>query len=52
MFGTFIAGLAVMMFLYCFMMSVIARLNPLSFIRKYAPSMLQVLSMIYRESAC
>lgn len=45
MFGTFIAGLAVMMLLYCLMMSTIARLNPLPFIRKYAPSMLQVFSM-------
>lgn len=45
MFVTFLFGLACMMAFYCLMMLVLARLNPLPFLRKYAPVMLQVFSM-------
>ncbi|MCR5022763.1 MAG: cation:dicarboxylase symporter family transporter [Lachnospiraceae bacterium] len=45
MFGTFILGLLSMMVVYCLLMVIIGRLNPIPFIRKYAPSMLQVFSL-------
>lgn len=45
MFGTFLFGLACMMAVYCLMMLALARLNPLPFLRKYAPVMVQVFSM-------
>jgi Na+/H+-dicarboxylate symporter len=45
MFGTFLFGLACMMAIYCLMMLALARLNPLPFLRKYAPVMVQVFSM-------
>ena len=45
MFGTFLFGLSCMMAVYCLMMVILARLNPLLLLRKYAPVMLQVFSM-------
>lgn len=45
MFGTFLLGLVIMMVVYSVMMILIARLNPLTFLRKYAPVMLQVFSL-------
>nr|MCR4689568.1 dicarboxylate/amino acid:cation symporter [Saccharofermentans sp.] len=45
MFGTFLLGLAVMMCIYCLILILFGRLNPLPFIKKYAPSMLQVFSL-------
>ena len=45
MLGTFLFGLVCMMAVYCLMMLVLARLNPLPFLKKYAPVMLQVFSM-------
>lgn len=45
MVGTFLFGLACMMAVYCLMMLLLARLNPLPFLRKYAPVMVQVFSM-------
>ncbi|MBR4656245.1 MAG: dicarboxylate/amino acid:cation symporter [Oscillospiraceae bacterium] len=44
-FGTFLFGLVCMMAVYCLMMPALARLDPLPFLRKYAPVMLQVFSM-------
>ena len=44
-FGTFIAGLFVMMLIYALMMIILARLNPLIFIKKYAVTMLQVFTL-------
>ena len=38
-------GLAAIMLIYCLMILVLARLNPIPFIQKYAPTMLQVFSM-------
>ena len=45
MLGTFIFGLLIMMVVYSLMILLIGRLNPLPFVRKYAPYMLQVFSM-------
>ncbi len=45
MFAAFLLGLAAMMAVYCLLMILIGRLNPLPFIRKYAPVMLQVFSL-------
>ena len=45
MMGTFILGLMTMMVFYCILMTVIGRINPVPFVRKYAPTMLQVFSM-------
>lgn len=45
MFATFLFGLVCMMGMYCLLMVVLARLNPLPFLRKYSPVMLQVFSM-------
>lgn len=41
----FIFGLAAIMLVYCLMLLVLGRLNPLPFVRKYSPTMLQVFSM-------
>ncbi len=45
MFATFLLGLAAMMGVYCLLMIIIGRLNPLPFVKKYAPTMLQVFSL-------
>lgn len=41
----FIFGLMMIIVVYCLMMAVLARLNPLTFIKKYASTMIQVFSM-------
>jgi len=41
----FIFGLAAIMLVYCLMLLVLGRLNPLIFVKKYAPTMIQVFSM-------
>ena len=38
--GTFVLGLACMIALYCLILALVGRLNPLTFLRKYAPTML------------
>ncbi|MBR6229180.1 MAG: cation:dicarboxylase symporter family transporter [Eubacterium sp.] len=43
--GTFILGILCMMVVYCLLMLVIGRMNPLPFLRKYPQTMLQVFSM-------
>ncbi len=45
MLGTFVLGLFCMMVVYCLLMVIIGRMNPLPFVRKYSPVMLQVFSM-------
>ncbi len=45
MLGIFLLGLLCMMIVYCLLMIVIGRLNPVPFIKKYAPVMVQVFSM-------
>ncbi len=45
MVGTFILGLFMMMAFYCILIVVMGRINPVPFVRKYAPYMLQVFSM-------
>ncbi|HAT01768.1 MAG TPA: hypothetical protein DCS54_00605 [Oribacterium sp.] len=44
-FGLFILGLLAMMAVYCLLMVVLARLNPIPFVRKYMPFMIQVFAM-------
>ncbi len=44
-FGTFLLGLLAMMLVYCLLMLIFGRLNPIPFVRKYAPYMVQVFSM-------
>ena len=44
MFGTFLVGLLCMMLVYCLILAVFGRMNPITFIKKYAPTMLQVFS--------
>lgn len=43
--GTFVAAIAFMILCYCVLIAALARLNPITFFRKYAPTMLQVFSM-------
>lgn len=45
MFGVFLFGLVCMMLVYCTLMIIIGHLNPVPFVRKYAPAMIQVFSM-------
>ena len=45
MFGTFLLGLLAMMVLYCALMLLFGRMNPLPFVKKYVPSMIQVFSL-------
>ncbi|OON86988.1 hypothetical protein BXO88_05445 [Oribacterium sp. C9] len=51
MMGTFIMGLIIMMAFYCILMVVMGRINPVYFLKKYAPSMLQVFSMASSNAA-
>ncbi len=44
-FATFIFGLFVMMAVYCIIMCIVSRLNPIPFLKKYPQTMLQVFSM-------
>lgn len=50
-FGTFLVGLLGMMGIYCLMILLIGRMNPVKFIKKYAPVMLQVFSMSSSSAA-
>lgn len=50
MLGTFLFGLACMIVIYCVIL-LISGLNPLLFLRKYAPSMLQVFSIASSNAA-
>ena len=49
-FGTFLFGLVCMMLIY-FLILLLAKLNPLSFFRKYAPVMLEVFSIASSSAA-
>ena len=51
MLGTFVFGLLIMAVVYSIMILLIGRLNPLPFVRKYAPYMLQVFSMSSSNAA-
>lgn len=51
MFGTFIIGLVVMIAVYILLLILLGRLNPLTFFRKYAPTMVQVFSMASSNAA-
>ena len=42
--GTFAVALVLMMAIYCLMMLALAKLNPIPFVKKYAPTMAQVFS--------
>lgn len=50
-FAVFVLALAVMMVIYCLMMLAAARLNPVPFCKKYAPTMMQVFSMASSNAA-
>ena len=45
MLGTFLVGLLCMIMIYCTILGIAGRVNPLYFLRSYAPTMLQVFSM-------
>lgn len=49
--GTFLAGLLGMMCIYCLLILAVGRMNPVPFVRKYAPVMLQVFSMASSNAA-
>ena len=49
--GTVIAGMACMIAVYCLLILVIARVNPLIFLRKYAPAMLTTFSLSSSSAA-
>ncbi|MBR3642730.1 MAG: cation:dicarboxylase symporter family transporter, partial [Parasporobacterium sp.] len=44
-FATFLFGLVCMMLVYCILMLIVGKMNPLPFLKKYPASMLQVFSM-------
>lgn len=47
----FLAALFAIMLVYCLLMVVLARLNPVPFIKKYSPTMVQVFSMASSNAA-
>lgn len=49
--GAVIAGMACMIAVYCLLILVIARVNPLIFLRKYAPAMLTTFSLSSSSAA-
>lgn len=51
MLGTFAVGIVAMMGVYCLLLIVISRLNPLPFLKKYSPTMLQVFGMASSNAA-
>ena len=51
MLGTFAVGILAMMCVYCLLMIVIGRLNPVPFLKKYSPTMLQVFGMASSNAA-
>lgn len=50
-FAVFLLGLVVMMTVYCLMMLLISRLNPVPFLKKYTSTMLQVFSVASSNAA-
>ena len=50
-FGVLFLSLMVMMAVYCLMMVVFSRINPIPFCRRYAPTMVQVFSMASSNAA-
>ena len=50
-FGVFAVALVIMMIVYCLLMLVFARLNPVPFCKKYAPTMMQVFSVASSNAA-
>lgn len=51
MLGTFAVGIFVMMGVYCVLLMIIGRLNPLPFLKKYSSTMLQVFGMASSNAA-
>lgn len=51
MMGTFVVGIIVMMGIYCLLIIVIGHLNPVPFLKKYSPTMLQVFGMASSNAA-
>ena len=51
MLGTFAAGIVAMMGVYCLLLVVISHLNPMPFLKKYSPTMLQVFGMASSNAA-
>ncbi len=49
--GTVVVGMAAMVALYCLLILVIARINPLTFLKKYAPAMLTTFSLSSSSAA-
>ncbi len=51
MFGTFVFGVFSMLIIYCLLIIIIGRLDPLPFLRKYSPYMLQIFSLASSSAA-
>ena len=51
MLGTFAVGIVAMIIVYCILLGVIGRLNPIPFLKKYSPTMLQVFGMASSNAA-
>ena len=51
MLGTFAVGIVAMITVYCILLGVIGRLNPIPFLKKYSPTMLQVFGMASSNAA-
>lgn len=51
MFGTFVFGILCMLIIYCLLILIIGRLNPITFLRKYCPYMLQIFSLASSNAA-
>ena len=51
MLGTFAVGIVAMMGVYCLLLVVISHLNPMPFLKKYTPTMLQVFGMASSNAA-
>ena len=51
MLGTFAVGIVAMMGVYCLLLVVISHLNPMPFLKKYSPTMLQVFGMASSNAA-
>lgn len=51
MLGTFAVGIVAMMGVYCLLLVVISHLNPVPFLKKYSPTMLQVFGMASSNAA-
>lgn len=51
MLGTFVVGILVMMVIYSLLLVTVGRLNPIPFLKKYSPTMLQVFGMASSNAA-